>query len=224
MSEQDGRAERGGLCPLETSRGRVLEQAEDSYRIASAARLPRIRLTSKHPRRSARPAAVGSARARPGAARHALRQAQGHRRRHRLPSRSIPLPAPGCDAGEPAFQPRVAPPPATTALQFDCPAPRRGRARAPARPALGVVAWHGRWYLVGLDLDRARAGLPALPRRRQPEADRPGQRLRAAVGRRPRRRRRRSGRGEEHLVVVRARPGTAVGLRRFARPWAGRRR
>ena len=81
----------------------------------------------------------------------------------------------------------------------------------------GVVAWHGRWYLGGLDLDRQRprvfrlsrvVGTPTTvgpPGAFEPpdDVDLAGM-VAGQVG------------GQEHLVVVRARPGTAIGLRRHA--------
>jgi proteasome accessory factor B len=85
-----------------------------------------------------------------------------------------------------------------------------------------VVAWHGRWYLGGLDLDRQaprvfrlsrvvgtpRAVGPAGAFEPPEDVD-----LAAMV----------AGQfgGEEQLVVVRARPGTAIGLRRHAVPLGG---
>jgi proteasome accessory factor B len=83
----------------------------------------------------------------------------------------------------------------------------------------GVVAWHGRWYLVGLDLDRGAervfrlSRVAGTPKPVGPAAAfEPPAGLDLAdvvagqVG------------GEEHLVIVRARPGTAIGLRRHATP------
>jgi proteasome accessory factor B len=79
------------------------------------------------------------------------------------------------------------------------------------------VAWHGRWYLGGLDLDRQRPRVFRLSRvvgtpkavgpagAFQPpeDVDLAGM-VAGQIG------------GQEHLVVVRARPGTAIGLRRHA--------
>jgi proteasome accessory factor B len=83
----------------------------------------------------------------------------------------------------------------------------------------GVVAWHGRWYLVGHDLDRGAERVFRLSRVvGAPKASGPAgafeppagldlaEVVAGQVG------------GEEHLVVVRARPGTAIGLRRQATP------
>ena len=83
----------------------------------------------------------------------------------------------------------------------------------------GLVAWHGRWYLVGLDLDRGAervfrlsrvVGSPKATGRTgafEPPSDVDlADVVAGQVG------------GEEHLVVVRARPGTAIGLRRHAVP------
>jgi proteasome accessory factor B len=106
-------------------------------------------------------------------------------------------------------------------LAFDY---RRPDEDTPARRRVqpwGVVAWHGRWYLVGLDLDREAprvfrlsrvVGTPRAsgpPGAFEPPADVD---LPALVARQS------GGGGEEHLVVVRARPGAAVGLRRWAQP------
>jgi proteasome accessory factor B len=83
----------------------------------------------------------------------------------------------------------------------------------------GVVAWHGRWYLVGLDLDRQAprqfrlsrvVGTPTVSGPAGAFAPPPGVDLAAVVAGQVQ--------GEEHLVVVRARPGGAVGLRRDAIP------
>jgi proteasome accessory factor B len=81
------------------------------------------------------------------------------------------------------------------------------------------VAWHGRWYLVGMDLDRGAARVFRLSRVvGTPKATGPagafeppeGLDLTEVVAGQVT--------GEEQLVVVRARPGTAIGLRRYATP------
>jgi proteasome accessory factor B len=82
-----------------------------------------------------------------------------------------------------------------------------------------VVAWHGRWYLVGEDLDRAAPRVFRLSRVvGQPKATGParafeppadldlGAVVAGQVG------------GTETAVVLRVRPGTAIGLRRNAVP------
>jgi proteasome accessory factor B len=83
----------------------------------------------------------------------------------------------------------------------------------------GVVAWHGRWYLVGQDLDRAAPRVFRLSRVvGMPKATGPaaafeppeGLDLAEVVAGQVT--------GEERLVVVRVRPGTAIGLRRHATP------
>jgi proteasome accessory factor B len=136
-------------------------------------------------------------------------------------TRAIPL-QPRLDAGEPAFEPCYAAARDRRALEFDYQRPDED---APARRHVqpwGVVAWHGRWYLVGLDLDRGAervfrlsrvVGAPkpvGPPGAFEPPSDVDlAEVVAGQVG------------GEEHLVVVRARPGTAVGLRRFATPLGG---
>jgi proteasome accessory factor B len=84
------------------------------------------------------------------------------------------------------------------------------------------VAWHGRWYLVGLDLDRRAPRVFRLSRVvGTPKATGPagafeppeGLDLADVVAGQVT--------GEEQLVVVRARPGTAIGLRRHATPLGG---
>ena len=82
-----------------------------------------------------------------------------------------------------------------------------------------MVAWHGRWYLVGQDLDRQAprvfrlsrvVGTPRAvgpPGAFEPPADVDLAEVVAGQDG-----------GEERLVIVRARPGTAIGLRRQATP------
>ena len=135
------------------------------------------------------------------------------------PPGRIPL-QPRLDAGEPAFEPCYAAARDRRQLEFDYQRPDED---APARRRVqpwGVVAWHGRWYLVGHDLDRAAprassASPASSARRRRPAPRAPSSRRRASTS--PRSSPARS-RGEEQLVVVRARPGTAIGLRRHATP------
>jgi proteasome accessory factor B len=133
-------------------------------------------------------------------------------------SRTIPL-QPRLDAGEPAFEPCYAAARDRRLLEFGYQRPDED---VPARRRVqpwGVVAWHGRWYLVGHDLDRAAPRVFRLsrvvgaPKPTGPAgAFEPPAGLDLAdvvagqVG------------GEEHVVVVRARPGTAIGLRRHATP------
>jgi proteasome accessory factor B len=83
----------------------------------------------------------------------------------------------------------------------------------------GVIAWRGRWYLGGLDLDRQQPRMFRLSRvvgtpkatgpagafQPPPDLDLAAM-VAAQVG------------GQEQVVVVRARPGTAIGLRRWATP------
>ena len=215
MFERDKAELREMGVPLETGRTSVFD-TEDGYRIARADyELPEIRLTGEEA------AAVGLAlrlwesAQLAGAAHSALvkLKAAGHRRR---PARGIPL-QPRLDAGEPAFEPCYAAARDRRALDFDY---RRPDEDEPGRRHVqpwGVVAWHGRWYLVGHDLDRRRracSGSPGSPASQgavgpasafEPPADVDLAAVVAGqVG------------GEEHLVVVRARPGTAIGLRRHA--------
>ena len=194
MFERDKAELREMGVPLETGRTSVFD-TEDGYRIARADyELPEIRLTGEEA------AAVGLAlrlwesAQLAGAAHSALvkLKAAGV---DVDSARAIPL-QPRLDAGEPAFEPCYAAARDRRALEFDYQRPDED---APARRHVqpwGVVAWHGRWYLGRpRPRPRRRAGLPALPRRRQPQGHRPGRRLRAARRRRPRRRRRRPGRG-----------------------------
>ena len=227
MFERDKAELREMGVPLETGRTSAFD-TEDGYRIARADyELPEIRLTGEEA------AAVGLAlrlwesAQLAGAAHSALvkLKAAGV---DVDSSRAIPL-QPRLDAGEPAFEPCYAAARDRRALEFDYQRPDED---APARRHVqpwGVVAWHGRWYLVGLDLDRRRrAGLPALPRRRQPQGHRPGERVRAAGRRRPRRRRRRPGRGTRSTssssVRGRAPPSGCAGFADAARRGGRRRR
>src|SRR5919106_1683803 len=68
-------------------------------------------------------------------------------------SRAIPL-QPRLDAGEPAFEPCYAAARDRRALQFGYQRPDEDEPTQRHVQPWGVVAWHGRWYLVGLDLDR----------------------------------------------------------------------
>jgi proteasome accessory factor B len=201
--------------PLETGRTSVFD-TEDGYRIARADyELPEITLTGEEA------AAVGlalrlweSARL-AGAAHSALvkLKAAGV---DVDPGRGLPL-QPRLDAGEEAFEVCYAAARDRRAVQFDY---RRPDEDAPTRRHVqpwGVVAWHGRWYLGGLDLDRQRPRVFRLSRvvgtpravgaagafEPPQDVDLAGM-VAGQIG------------GQEHLVVVRARPGTAIGLRRHA--------
>ncbi|HLM07722.1 MAG TPA: WYL domain-containing protein [Blastococcus sp.] len=220
MFERDKAELREMGVPLETGRTSVFD-TEDGYRIARADyELPEIRLTGEEA------AAVGLAlrlwesAQLAGAAHSALvkLKAAGI---DVDSSRAIPL-QPRLDAGEPAFEPCYAAARDRRQLEFDYQRPDED---APTRRHVqpwGVVAWHGRWYLVGLDLDRQAprqyrlsrvVGTPKVTGR--PGAFQPPEDVDLAavvagqVG------------GEEHLVVVHARPGTAIGLRRHATPLGG---
>jgi proteasome accessory factor B len=203
--------------PLETGRTSVFD-TEDGYRIARADyELPEITLTGEEA------AAVGLAlrlwesAQLAGAAQSALvkLRAAGV---DVDPTRTLPV-QPRLDSDEPAFEPAYAAARDRRVLQFDY---RRPDEDAPARRHVqpwGVVAWHGRWYLVGLDLDRHAprvfrlSRVVGIPRATGPEGafEPPADvDLSALVAR--------QAGGEEHLVVVRARPGAAVGLRRWATP------
>jgi proteasome accessory factor B len=220
MFERDKAELREMGVPLETGRTSVFD-TEDGYRIARADyELPEIRLTGEEA------AAVGLAlrlwesAQLAGAAHSALVKLKAAGVEVDA-TRAIPL-QPRLDAGEPAFEPCYAAARDRRALEFDYQRPDED---APARRHVqpwGVVAWHGRWYLVGLDLDRGAERVFRLSRVvgapkpvGPPDAFEPPSDVDLAevvagqVG------------GEEHLVVVRARPGTAVGLRRFATPLGG---
>jgi proteasome accessory factor B len=215
MFERDKAELREMGVPLETGRTSVFD-TEDGYRIARADyELPEIRLTGEEA------AAVGlalrlweSAQLAPAAHSALVKlKAAGV---DVDTSRAIPL-QPRLDAGEPAFEPCYAAARDRRQLEFDY---RRPDEDAPTRRRVqpwGVVAWHGRWYLGGLDLDRQEPRVFRLsrvvgtPKATGPDgAFEPPQDVDLAAmvagqfGR------------EEHRVVVRARPGTAIGLRRHA--------
>ena len=215
MFERDKAELREMGVPLETGRTSVFD-TEDGYRIARADyELPEITLTGEEA------AAVGlalrlweSARL-AGAAQSALVKLKAAGVDVDA-GRGLPI-QPRLDAGEPAFEACYAAARDRRALEFDY---RRPDEDAPTRRHVqpwGVVAWHGRWYLGGLDLDRQRprvfrlSRVVGLPTAVGPAgAFEPPQDVDLAgmvagqVG------------GQEHLVVVRARPGTAIGLRRHA--------
>ena len=225
MFERDKAELREMGVPLETGRTSVFD-TEDGYRIARADyELPEIKL-DRRGGRGRRPgaAAVG---VRAAGRRRAQRagQAQGRRASTSTPPGAIPL-QPRLDAGEPAFEPCYAAARDRRALEFDYQPPRRGRARPPARAAVGrrrlarpLVPRRPRPRPAGA------AGVPALPRRRHPEGHRPGRRLRAAGRRRPRRRSSPARSGARSTWSSSAPgPGTAIGLRRRADPARRRRR
>jgi proteasome accessory factor B len=217
MFERDKAELREMGVPLETGRTSAFD-TEDGYRIARADyELPEITLTGEEA------AAVGLA----------LRlweSAQLHGAAHSAlvklkaagvdvdTSRAIPL-QPRLDAGEPAFEPCYTAARDRRLLEFDY---RRPDDDAPTRRHVqpwGVVAWHGRWYLVGLDLDRQAprqfrlsrvVGQPVVSGPAGAFAPPADVDLATIVAGQDQ--------GEEHLVIVRARPGGAVGLRRDAIP------
>jgi proteasome accessory factor B len=217
MFERDKAELREMGVPLETGRTSVFD-TEDGYRIARADyELPEIRLTGEEA------AAVGLAlrlwesAQLAGAAHSALvkLKAAGI---DVDSSRAIPLQQ-RLDAGEPEFEPCYTAARDRRQLAFDYQRPDED---APTRRHVqpwGVVAWHGRWYLVGLDLDRQAPRQYRLSRvvgtpkatgpagAFEPPADLD---LAEVVARQVG--------GQEQLVVVRARPGTAIGLRRHAVP------
>ncbi len=219
MFERDKAELREMGVPLETGRTSVFD-TEDGYRIARADyELPEITLTGEEA------AAVGLA-LRLWESAQLAGAAHGALLKLRAagvdvdPGRSLPI-QPRLDSDEPAFEPCYAAARDRRVLTFDY---RRPDESAPARRRVqpwGVVAWHGRWYLAGLDLDRQAprvfrlSRVTGTPRATGPEnafeppadVDLAGL-VAGAVG----------GGGEEQLVVVRARPGTAVGLRRWAQP------
>ncbi len=216
MFERDKADLREMGVPLETGRTSVFD-TEDGYRIARADyELPEITLTGEEA------AAVGLALRLWESARLA---GPAHSALVKLkaagvdvdPARGLPL-QPRLDAGEPAFEGCYAAARDRRELVFDY---RRPDEDAPARRRVhpwGVVAWRGRWYLVGQDLDRQDARVFRLSRvvgtpkpvgpadAFEPPADLD---LAAAVASSA------TG-GEERVAIVRARPGTAIGLRRHA--------
>ena len=217
MFERDKAELREIGVPLETGRTSAFD-TEDGYRIARASyELPEITLTGEEA------AAVGLAlrlwqsAQLAGAAQSALvkLRAAGVDVDQ---TRGIPI-QPRLDAGEPAFEPCYAAARDRRALTFDYRRPDAATASSRRVQPWGVVAWHGRWYLVGHDLDRRaprvfrlsrvvgtpRATGPAGAYEPPPDLD-----LAAVVAG--------SETGEEVVVVVRARPGTANGLRRTAQP------
>jgi proteasome accessory factor B len=215
MFERDKADLREMGVPLETGRTSVFD-TEDGYRIARADyELPEITLTGEEA------AAVGlalrlweSARL-AGAAQSALVKLKAAGVDVDT-GRGLPI-QPRLDAGEPAFEAAYTAARDRQALQFDY---RRPEEDAPTRRHVqpwGVVAWHGRWYVGGLDLDRQRprvfrlSRVVGIPKPVGPTGafDPPvdvdlAEMVAGQVG------------GQEHLVVVRARPGTAIGLRRHA--------
>jgi proteasome accessory factor B len=217
MFERDKAELREMGVPLETGRTSVFD-TEDGYRIARADyELPEITLTGEEA------AAVGLALRLWESAQLA---GPAHSALVKLKAagidvdatRGIPL-RPRLDAGEPAFEPCYVAARDRRELSFDY---RRPDEEAPTRRHVqpwGVVAWHGRWYLVGLDLDRQAprqfrlsriVGEPkptGPPGAFEPPMDLDlGGVVAGQVG------------GVEQVVVVRARPGTAIGLRRHATP------
>jgi proteasome accessory factor B len=217
MFERDKAELREMGVPLETGRTSAFD-TEDGYRIARADyELPEIRLTGDEA------AAVGLAlrlwesAQLAGAAHSALVKLKAAGIDVDT-SRSIPL-QPRLDAGEPAFEPCYAAARDRRQLEFGYQRPDED---APARRRVqpwGVVAWHGRWYLVGLDLDRGAervfrlsrvVGVPKVTGPAGAFEPPPGLDLADVVAGQVA--------GEEQLVVVRARPGTAIGLRRHATP------
>ncbi|WP_104523865.1 helix-turn-helix transcriptional regulator [Blastococcus atacamensis] len=215
MFERDKADLREMGVPLETGRTSVFD-TEDGYRIARADyELPEIHLTGEEA------AAVGLAlrlwesAQLAGAAQSALvkLRAAGI---DLDPTRSLPI-QPRLDRGEAAFEPCYAAARDRRQLQFDYRRPDEDTAVRRHVQPWGVVAWHGRWYLVGHDLDRRADRVFRLSRVvGTPKATGPAGAfdppadldLTSVVARQVG--------GEEHLVVVRARPGTAVGLRRRA--------
>ena len=217
MFERDKAELREMGVPLETGRTSVFD-TEDGYRIARADyELPEITLTGEEA------AAVGLAlrlwesAQLAGAAHSALVKLKAAGVDVDT-ARAIPL-QPRLDSHEPAFEACYTAARDRRVLEFDY---RRPDEDAPARRHVqpwGVVAWHGRWYLAGLDLDRQAPRVFRLSRvvgtpkvtgpagAFEPPADLD---LAAMVAGQDR--------GEEHLAVVRARPGTAIGLRRQATP------
>ena len=217
MFERDKAELREIGVPLETGRTSVFD-TEDGYRIARAEyELPEITLTGEEA------AAVGLAlrlwqsAQLAGAAQSALvkLRAAGVEVDQ---TRGIPI-QPRLDAGEPAFEPCYAAARDRRVLTFDYRRPDAEKASRRRVQPWGVVAWHGHWYLVGHDLDRQAPRVFRLSRvTGTPRASGPAGAfeppadldLAAVVAGQETR--------EEHLAIVRARPGTAIGLRRHAEP------
>jgi len=215
MFERDKAELREIGVPLETGRTSAFD-TEDGYRIARVDyELPEITLTGEEA------AAVGLAlrlwqsAQLAGAAQSALVKLRAAGVEVDS-TRSIPI-QPRLDAGEPAFEPCYAAARDRRELTFDYRRPDADKAGRRRVQPWGLVAWHGRWYLVGDDLDRRAprvfrvsriSGSPKVSGPAgafEPPADLD---LAAVVAGQES--------GEEQLVVVRARPGTAVGLRRHA--------
>ena len=217
MFERDKAELREIGVPLETGRNSFFD-TEDGYRIArSDYELPEVTLDPEEA------AAVGLAlrfwqsAQLAGAAQSALvkLRAAGVEVDQ---SRGIPL-QPRLDAGEPAFEPCYAAARDRRELTFDYRRPDADKASRRRVQPWGLVAWHGRWYLVGHDLDRNAPRVFKLSRvSGTPRASGPpaafelpaGLDLAAVVAG--------QAASEEHIVIVRARPGTAIGLRRHAEP------
>jgi proteasome accessory factor B len=217
MFERDKAELREMGVPLETGRTSAFD-TEDGYRIARADyELPEISLTGDEA------AAVGLAlrlweSAQLSGAAHSAMVKLKAAGIDVDAARAIPL-QPRLDAGEPAFDPCYAAARDRRVLAFDYQRPDED---APVRRNVqpwGVVAWHGRWYLVGEDLDRGAprvfrlsrvVGLPKASGPAgafQPPADLDlGAVVAGQVG------------GTETAVVLRVRPGAAIGLRRNAVP------
>jgi proteasome accessory factor B len=217
MFERDKAELREMGVPLETGRTSLFD-TEDGYRIARADyELPEISLTGDEA------AAVGLAlrlweSAQLSGAAHSAMVKLKAAGIDVDAARAIPL-QPRLDAGEPAFDPCYAAARDRRALAFDYQRPDED---APGRRHVqpwGVVAWHGRWYLVGQDLDRGaprvfrlsrvvglpKASGPAGAFEPPPDLDL-GAVVAGQIG------------GTETTVVLRVRPGTAIGLRRNAVP------
>jgi proteasome accessory factor B len=217
MFERDKAELREMGVPLETGRTSAFD-TEDGYRIARADyELPEIRLTGDEA------AAVGLAlrlwesAQLAGAAHSALVKLKAAGIDVDT-SRSIPL-QPRLDAGEPAFEPCYAAARDRRQVEFGYQRPDED---APARRRVqpwGVVAWHGRWYLVGHDLDRDAPRVFRLSRVvGAPKGTGPAGAFEPPLGLDLADVVAGQVSGEEHVVVVRARPGTAIGLRRHAAP------
>jgi proteasome accessory factor B len=217
MFERDKAELREMGVPLETGRTSAFD-TEDGYRIARADyELPEIHLTGEEA------AAVGLALRLWESAQLA---GPAHSALVKLKaagvdvdsSRSIPL-RPRLDAGEPAFEPCYAAARDRRQLEFGYQRPDED---VPARRRVqpwGVVAWHGRWYLVGHDLDRDAPRVFRLSRVvGAPKATGPAGAFEPPLGLDLADVVAGQVSGEEHVVVVRARPGTAIGLRRHATP------
>src|SRR3954453_933582 len=152
MFERDKAELREMGVPLETGRTSAFD-TEDGYRIARADyELPEIRLTGEEAAAVGLALRLWEAAQMAGAANSALVKLKAAGIAGDT-SRATP-PQPRLDAGEPAFEACYAAARDRRRLEFDYQRPDEDApVRRPVEP-WGGLAWHGRWSLGGLDLDR----------------------------------------------------------------------